>query len=283
MGIAGLAIHRLDPGSNLIAAISSPDPHLRARTLKAIAEVGRIDLLGAVILQLTDPDDDCRFTAAWCAARLGAADRSVVAILRTFAERNTSHALPALDMALRWMNPAEARTWLTTLSANPATARLATIGIGILGDPALVDQLSPKLQDPALARAAGESFSMITGVDLGYADLDADAPDDFPPVPNDDADEDFIPEDPDEDLQWPAGERIEHWWTRHREDFQPGIRHLAGRPLELKTLRKTLVDGTQRQRTAAALEIALRHPSEPLFEVRERGNRQLERLIPWNS
>lgn len=283
-GIAGLAIHRLDPGSHLIASISSPDSRLRARALKALAEIGRTDLLGAVVLQLGDSDDDCRFTAAWCAARLGAADRNVISILQAFAEQSDSpHARPALDMALRCMKPSDAHTWLGTLAANPATARLAAIGIGILGDPAFVDRLLADLQDPALARAAAESFSMITGVDLGYADLDADAPDDFSSVPNDDTGEEIVREDPDEDLQWPSSDRIQQWWTGKKNDFQPGVRYLAGRPLQLETLRKTLVDGTQRQRAAAALELALRYPSQPLFEVRERGNRQLQRIARWIS
>jgi hypothetical protein len=42
---------------------------------------------------------------------------------------------------------------------------------------------------------------------------------------------------------------------------------------------QTLRDGYQRQRAAAALELALLSPDKPLFEVRARGDWQ-QRLIP---
>ncbi len=41
--------------------------------------------------------------------------------------------------------------------------------------------------------------------------------------------------------------------------------------------------GNQRQRAAAALELALREPTQPLFEVRAPGKLQVERLMAWNS
>jgi uncharacterized protein (TIGR02270 family) len=283
IAIGGLAVHRVDSGSHLIAAISSPDPALRSRALRAIAELGRRDLLGAVILELTDTDDDCRFAGAWCAARLGESTNQVLAILHEFAGKGGSHSIAATEMALRCLPLDAAHLWRRSFLDNPVTARVATVGAGALGDPACMDELLLSLHNPSLARVAGEAFSMITGVDLGLEDLDADAPETFAPVPNDDAADEEIGPDPDEDLQWPSPERVAEWWLRNRDRFTAGVRYLAGQPISHSSLADTLVNGTQRQRAAAALELALRNPSEPLFEVRERGNRQLQKVKRWIS
>ena len=45
-------------------------------------------------------------------------------------------------------------------------ARLVVVGAGVHGDPVVVPWLIEKMRHPALARVAGEAFSMITGVDL---------------------------------------------------------------------------------------------------------------------
>jgi uncharacterized protein (TIGR02270 family) len=279
LGIGGLAVHRIDPGADLISSISSSDSRLRARTLKAIAELGRTDLLGAVVLQLEDPDDDCRFTAAWSAARLGAVDRNVLDSLRAFSRGAGDHSHRATDMALRCMRGPAARAWIQELVDSEATARLGAIGIGVVGDPAFIEPLLALLNEPPVARVAGEAFATITGLDLGYEDLDADAPEGGSEPPDDEE----VAVDLDEDLQWPAADSIAQWWMHHSDRFQPGIRYLAGEPISEDSLRRTLVTGTQRQRHAAALEIALRHPSQVLFETRERGDRQMRKVKQWIS
>ena len=43
-------------------------------------------------------------------------------------------------------------------------------------------------------------------------------------------------------------------------------------------LKMVLRDGRQRQRAAAALEFAIRQPGQPLFNVKARGDRQIELL-----
>ena len=93
--------------------------------------------------------------------------------------------------------------WLRGLNSDPRHARLAVTACGIIGDPAFVPWLIGRMEIPELARAAGESFSMITGVDLAYDDLDTDAPEGFQAGPNDNPDDDNVALDPDEDLPWP--------------------------------------------------------------------------------
>jgi hypothetical protein len=55
-------------------------------------------------------------------------------------------------------------------------------------------------------------------------------------------------------------------------------RYLLGRPITIESLRQALKIGYQRQRAAAAIELALLNPGKPLFEVRAPAHRQ-QRLL----
>ena len=80
--------------------------------------------------------------------------------------------------------------------------------------------------------------------------------------------------DPDGDLSWPDPDAVRKWWAARRGDFAVGTRYLVGRPMSPERLGQVLRDGYQRQRAAAALELAIRNPGQPLFEVRAPGSRQ---------
>ena len=62
-----------------------------------------------------------------------------------------------------------------------------------------------------------------------------------------------------------------------------GRRYLAGKQITIETALDLLSSGTQRQRMAAALELALMRPEQALFEVRARGNWQRRSLEPRRS
>ena len=68
VGIAASASCRRDPGQSLAAAVADPEYQLRARALRAVGELGRVDLLGAVREHLGQEVAGCRFAAAWSAA-----------------------------------------------------------------------------------------------------------------------------------------------------------------------------------------------------------------------
>ena len=70
IGIAAAAIHRKDPGRPLNEAISDPDLLLRARALRAVGELSRIDLIPLIQRDLTAKDVNCRFWSAWSVALL---------------------------------------------------------------------------------------------------------------------------------------------------------------------------------------------------------------------
>jgi len=84
--------------------------------------------------------------------------------------------------------------------------------------------------------------------------------------------------DADENLPWPDPNLIQKWWLSNRGAFQPGTRHLLGKPITIDWCKQVLRIGRQRQRAAAALELAMRQPGNPLFEVRAPGFRQKQVL-----
>jgi uncharacterized protein (TIGR02270 family) len=119
---------------------------------------------------------------------------------------------------------------------------------------------------------------MITGVDIEYEDLDGEEPEGFESGPSEDTEDENVDLDPDEDLPWPSPEMIKKRWQEHRKDFRPGVRYLRGKEMNMGSLRDALIHGNQRQRAAAALEMAIREPLKPLFEIRATGKRQLKLL-----
>jgi uncharacterized protein (TIGR02270 family) len=134
------------------------------------------------------------------------------------------------------------------------------------------------MADTALARLAGEAFQMISGLDFTADTYRRPPPDGFDAGPSDDPADPAVEPDPDEGLPWPDPQTVKWWWDGQRQRLRPGTRYLLGRPLEPDWLERVLREGKQRQRAAAALELALRRPGTPLFEVRAPGRRQRERL-----
>lgn len=274
VGIAGLAVHRLDAGLPLSVASLDENSRLRSRALEAIGELGRSDLFGALVSHLSDHDAHSRFCAAWSAARIGIDSEPATDALRQIAEAATPDSERAVDTAVRSMSRVGAEAWRQQLGLSPETLRLAVIAAGAIGDPQVIEELIRLMENCVLARIAGDAFSMITGADLNREHLDADAS-------GGDGEADGA--DPDEGLPWPSPERIARWWFARSEGFQPGVRYLRGQPITTESLAGALVQGTQRQRYAAALELSIRNAGQVLFEVRERGDRQLDRMKQWIS
>jgi len=176
------------------------------------------------------------------------------------------------------MDIRRSKSWQQQLARNPQTARLSVIASGIIGDPANIPWLIEQMSNAPLARVAGEAFTMITGIDLAYDDLDTDKPEGFESGPTEDPNDDNVEMDPDERLPWPDAHLIADWWEKHAAQFQPGVRHLLGEPITPDWMQQVLRIGRQRQRAASALELAIMRPGEPLFEVRAPGFRQQEVL-----
>jgi uncharacterized protein (TIGR02270 family) len=274
IGLAGHAVRRQDLGPVLANFVKDDDARVRTRAVKAMAELGRADLVPMLWPALRDQDDDCRFYAAWSAARFAQRGAPVIDTLKSFAVQPGPRQQQALAMAVRSLGVPAAKAWLHQLAKDWQHLRLATIGAGVLGDPELIGVLIELMKNDDVARVAGESFSMITGVDLAYDDLERDRPEGFESGPTEDAADENLALDEDENLAWPDAELVGKWWSANVGRFQPGHRYLCGREISVESARKTLVDGKQRQRAAAATELAMLQPHQPLFEVRARGDWQ---------
>lgn len=277
IGVAASAVHRRDPGGALAALLAADAVQLRARALRATGELKRSDLRGALRDHLTDGDEECRYWAAWSATLLG--NREGLSSLIAVAESSPVRRDVALQLALRAVRPAEAADRVRALARDSGLARTALVSAGVLGDPAFVPWLISRMEDPALGRIAGEAFEMITGADIALDDLELDeAPgeaEDALDAPLELADETNLP--------MPSVRSVQAWWDAHQDSFRPGQRYLLGRPVSRDAAREVLRSGRQRQRAAAALELALLEPDEPLFEVRAPGWRQQRQLTTWTS
>jgi len=276
IGIAAMAIHRQEPGPALARVLRDPEPTVRSRSLRTVGELGRVDLGWDVRGAVGDHSPDCRFWAAWSAALLG--DRLAGNTLRQFAEKDSPLADRAADLAGRRMPLVESLAWQRQLAGKRERLRVATKVAGAIGDPALVPWLIEQMNRPELMRVAGEALSMITGVDIAYEDLEGEKPEGFEPGPTENPEDENVAMDPDENLPFPDRKRVEQWWSRKRESFSAGVRHLLGKPMTNESLIDALRNGYQRQRAAAALELAIRNPGQPLFEVRAPGFRQIQAL-----
>jgi uncharacterized protein (TIGR02270 family) len=275
--IAACAAHGHDPGEPLAAALTNDAaPTLRSRALRAVGELARTDLLPAAREQLDADDSACRFAAAWSVGQL-AGDPLAIEILHEYVQPQLPTAERALSLAIRLMPPEAAAAWSAQLIGNPQTARLGVQALGGLGLPAVPTLLS-LMPQPELARVAGEAFAMITGVDVAYEDLEGEWPTGFSAGPTEDPEDENVDMDPDENLPWPHVGKLRSWWEQHGHEFDPNQRYLCGQPITDDSLQHVLRHGFQRQRAAAALELAIRHPEQALFNVRAPGPRQ-QRLL----
>lgn len=269
LGISACAAHRQDPGAALGYAILSSDPRLKARAIRAAGELGRADLLPEIRAELRCPDDAVRFWAAWSAALFGEA--ASAQSLWGFATESGPFTERAACLAMRRMDPAVAYSWLYSLAGAARDARVPLSAAAALGDPAIVPYLLEAMKEPKTARLAGGAISMITGADLSALRLKSKPPEGFEAGPTGDPADENVAMDPDESLPWPDAEAINTWWQRRSIEFKRGTRHLLGKPMTPEWLESVLRGGSQPARAAAAIELSLRQPRRPVFEVRAPG------------
>lgn len=273
VAIAACAMHRADPGAALDAALADDDVRVRARGLRVAGESGRRDLLAACVKALADEDAGCRFWAARSALLLAAPD-SAVRVLHDIALEGDPRRASALQYLLKAVDVTQAHVVLKALAQDDANRRLLIQGAGIAGDPHYVPWLVKQMEDPELARLAGESFSTITGVDLADLDLESKPPDSFEATPTENPEDENVEIDPDDSLPWPDVPKILQWWADNGARFQPGARYFVGSVPAREHCLHVLREGFQRQRTAAAQYLCLLDPGTPLFNTRAPAWRQ---------
>jgi uncharacterized protein (TIGR02270 family) len=281
VGIAACAMHRVDPGAVLNAALADGDPRLRARGLRVSGEGGRRDLLPDCVKALSDEDAGCRLWAARSALMLGERDAALGA-LRDLALHDSSHRASALQCLLKTVDVTQAHALLKAVAQGGSNRRLSIQGAGIAGDLYYVPWLIEQMEDPKMARLAGESFTMITGLDLTYLNFESNPPEGFEAGPTENPEDGNVNIDPDESLPWPDVDKILQWWTANGQRFQTRVRYFMGSVPAREHCLQVLKEGFQRQRTAAAEYLCLLEPGTSLFNTRAPAWRQQRWLAKMN-
>ncbi|MBI3560404.1 MAG: TIGR02270 family protein [Gammaproteobacteria bacterium] len=259
LGVAASSVRRYDPGEILTTIVKREDCQqhapLFARALRLIGELRRQDLMPVVMMAIASNQPIIKFWASWAAVVLG--HSKAIEHLRPYVMQPGPLQLRAIQLVFRVLPVEQARTWVSDMAKDKALERGVITATGVLGDPHAVNWLIAKMRDPKVARLAGEAFSVITGVDLERQQVLGRAPAGVEFGPTEDPDDPNVSLDPDEDLPWPEVEKVAALWRSHGPHFIVGRRYFLGQPLSVEHLRATLAAGYQRQRHAAALELAL--------------------------
>ena len=279
IGIAVFESHRCDPGIQMSKWLEDSDDSIKARTLQAVGTLGRVDLLDRVAGYARTSDPLIQAKTCWTLA-LRRRDADAISLLEQIAVGDGPNADISARLLMSVSLVEKACEFIQELAkGNERQVRLAVILTGLLGIPDSVPWLIDMMSHPPYARVAGESFLRITGLRLDQRPYEGDWPEGFEAGPNDDPEDENVEMDEDENLPWPELSAVSTWWDENRGRFRSNVRYLLGFELDNEEwLRKVLVLGRQRERATAALELAIRHPTEPLFNVEEHGRRQMKRL-----
>lgn len=272
-GVAACALHRVDPG--VATAVNDQDATVRARALRAAGELGKRELLSFCARATADEDAACRFWAAWSAVLLGDRERALDHLETRALGPEYSRAFTLVLQAL----PMErSQGLLQRLAREGSKLHQAIRGIGYVGDPRNVPWLIAQMNDDRIARAAGEAFSLITGLDLSRPPFERPRPDVAQDETQEDPNETDVSMDEDDGLAWPDPVQVQAWWNQNGSRFTIGARHFMGAPPTADHCRAVLRTGYQRQRIAAAHYLSLAAPGTPLFEWRAPAWRQQREL-----
>jgi len=280
-GMTACALHRVHPGSTYPRLLRDPEPTVRARALRAAGELGLRDLRSDCAAALTAEDDSCRIWAAWSMVLFGDREHALDSVARA-GQAPGPHRWRTFRLALQALDIPAGHVLLQRLAGDVNELRWLMQGSGIVGDPAYVPWLIGHMTDDRLARAAGEAFTLITGVDLGAMALERDRPEHVEAGPTDDADDQNVSMDPDADLRWPDHQKVETWWAANSSRFTPGQRYFMGAPVTRERCIEVLKHGYQRQRILAAHYLCLLEPGTPLFNTSAPAWRQQRLLAGMN-
>ena len=270
LAVAACSVRRQNPGEALTRILDRDDcrqhEKLYCRALRLIGEIRRQDLMPYLNAAMDSEQADICFWSNWSGILLG--NHSAVENLKSYVFTENHHQQKSVDIAFRVLPIEKSRLWIAELGKDSNQSRAVIKATGVLGDPHAVNWLISKMELPADSRLAAESFTNITGIDLEQNDLINSNSASLPLHPNDDPDDDDISLDEDENLPWPDVEKIKTIWINHGRNFIAGQRYFMGRNIEPELLKNKLLTAKQRQRHAAALELALIDSNVPLPNTR---------------
>jgi uncharacterized protein (TIGR02270 family) len=259
LALAACSVRRKDPGEQLNQLLDRDDckahERLYARALRLIGELKRKDLMSFLVEAAKSDSEDMKFWSNWSAILLG--DRVAVKQLEPFIFNQGPHQINAIEIAFRSLPVEQARSWISRLVGDKQQIRAAINATGIFGDPHAVNWLIKQMQDSTIAKLSGEAFNLITGINLEQFGLALEDPPDSALHPNEDIDDEDVSLDEDENLPWPDFDKVSKIWADKGSNFTSGQRYFMGRSITTESLKEILFNASQRQRHAAALELAL--------------------------
>lgn len=258
LGVAACSIRRIDPEQQLIRLfqeqeILEQDIQLHARCLRLVGELKRHDLVPALNQAMNAEDETVKFWAYWSAALLG--NQVAAHKMGTYVLGNEEFQDRALSMLFNSLSIEQAREWLSGISREPSNLRTVIKAAAIVGDTEVMPWLIQQMHDPIQARIAGLSFSLMTGIDLEASSFSKDVVIEFEDNPEGEIEDDAESED--SELAWPDPIRIRSFWDKNVASFEPHTRYFMGQPVEAENLQSVLNTGNQRQRSDAALKLAV--------------------------
>lgn len=274
LALTACGMHGVDPGAALRDSIRDVDASVRARAFRVTAQCARVDLLPDCLSALSDTEEGCALEAAQAAVLLGDRGESVARLEQIVVDSSAASVVCARASAvlLATLVPARSRAALRNMKRAGATPRPLIRGFAAAGDAACLPWLIDSMKDDEPARIAGEAFTFITGIDVEKAGLTRDAA--VAPSAADGA----IDDDDDAGLPWPDHAKVLAWWHSRQRAFDPGKRYFFGDQPSLERCHEVLAAGTQRQRSAAAIQLALLHPGLRIFDIAAPAWRQRRAL-----
>ena len=272
LAIAACSVRRENPAEYLNRILERDDckAHVKlyARSLRLIGELRRLDLMGALSEGLKSDNEDIKFWAIWSSILLG--NKAEVTKLEPYILASGPNQINAINIAFRVMSVEEARGVISKLAANPEQMRTVIKATGVLGDPHAVNWLISLMANPGVAKLSAEAMIMITGINLEEHQLILETPPNLEQQPNDDAGDTDVSLDEDENLSWPDASKVSQVWMNLGRNFIAGQRYFMGQPISQESLNNKVDTGYQRQRHAAAMELALSNSAMPLQNTRAR-------------
>lgn len=273
LALAVCSARREDPAEYLQAILTREDcikhPLVYPRALRLVGELKRFDLLSLLQQGMASDNSAAVFWSCWSSILMG--DRAQATKLQSFVLQENPFQIDAVEICFRALPIEQARNWVSLLSKNPEQLRLVIKATAILGDPQAVNWLIGQMQIPAFMRLAGEAFTWITGIDLVEHKLALESlPDLDKHLPEETNDED-VEMSEDEYLPFPDVNKVAAVWQKYQQRFVVGQRYFMGKLISADHLNEIYANGKQRQRRAAALELALIHPEQFLLNYASRG------------
>ncbi|MCF6337429.1 MAG: TIGR02270 family protein [Gammaproteobacteria bacterium] len=262
-----IAVSRIlshDPGEPLVHLLERGAQHpqhpLFIYCLRLAGELKRVDLKAACHQAATAENPDIRFWGIWSSVLLGG--HGFAQALEPYILQTNPWQQKAIQLAFRVVPDNVADAWIAQLLGHPGhhsgQLRQGIKAIAANGRIHAIPRLIVLMQDDTLARIAGEAFSLLTGIDLKQQQLTRPRP----PLDEDPGDIDSALEDA--ELPWPDAAKVAAQWQPQATDFDAGQRYLMGQPINAAHLNSIIASGYQRQRHAAALELALLEPLSSL-------------------